>query len=155
MALLTTMKGLPLSYNKDMQEDKESLFDTADTVMMCLQVMTRLLDEISFKEPRLKETVEKGYLVATDLADYLVHKGSTFRDAHEVVGKMVRFAIDQEQELQDLTLDQMKKFCRQIDQDVYPWLDPLFSPSRKDLPGGTAPERVKAAIEMAKAELKD
>ncbi|MEJ2589101.1 MAG: argininosuccinate lyase [Deltaproteobacteria bacterium] len=155
MALLTTMKGLPLSYNKDMQEDKESLFDTADTVLICLQVMARLLDEISFKENRLKEAVEVGYLVATDLADYLVHKGTTFREAHEVVGKMVRSAIDQGKELQDLTLDDMKKFSRQIEPDVYQWLDPLSSPSRKDLIGGTAPERVKAAVDRAKAELND
>ncbi|MDZ7697101.1 MAG: argininosuccinate lyase [Deltaproteobacteria bacterium] len=155
MALLTTMKGLPLSYNKDMQEDKEALFDSADTLFICLKVMGRLLDEISFKEPRLKEAAQQGYLVATDLADYLVHKGSTFRDAHEVVGKMVRYALDQKKELRELSLEEMKTFNRQIEQDVYPWLDPLTSPDRKDLPGGTAPNRVKAAIEKAKEAIEN
>ena len=93
--------------------------------------------------------------MATDLADYLVHKGSTFRDAHEVVGKMVRYALDQKKELRELSLEELKTFNRQIEEDVYPWLDPLTSPDRKDLPGGTAPNRVKAAIEKAKEAMED
>lgn len=153
MGLLTTMKGLPLSYNKDMQEDKEALFDTADTVHICLEVMGRLLGQISFKEERLREAAGKGYLVATDLADYLVVKGSTFRDAHEVVGKMVLFAMDQGKELQELSIKEMKTFYRQVDKDVYQWLNPSISPDRKKGVGGTAQERVEEAVRKAKAEL--
>lgn len=155
MALFTTMKGLPLTYNKDMQEDKESLFDTADTVHICLEVMGRLLGQVTFKEERLREAAGKGYLIATDLADYLVRKGATFRDAHEVVGKMVLFAMDQGKELRELSIDEMKRFYRQVDEDVYPWLDPYASPDRKKGPGGTATERVAGAVNRAKQELED
>lgn len=105
MALLTTLKGLPLSYNKDLQEDKEALFDTVDTVEQCLSVLGRLLKEVSFDEERMRKATEEGYLVATDLADYLVRKGMTFRKAHEAVGKMVLFAMDQKKELGQLSLD--------------------------------------------------
>lgn len=153
MALLTALKGLPLTYNKDMQEDKEALFDSADTVHICLEVMGRLLGQVSFREERLREAAGKGYLVATDLADYLVVKGSTFRDAHEVVGRMVLFAMDQGKELHELTIKEMKTFYRQIDEDVYEWLDPYRSPDRKKTLGGTARERVQEAISKAKAEL--
>ena len=111
-ALLTTMKGLPLTYNKDMQEDKEPLFDAVDTVEQCLVVMTRLLKEISFNKERMRQAVDEGYLVATDLADYLVRKGVTFRQAHEIVGKMVLYALDHKKELRHLTLKEMKAFFR-------------------------------------------
>ncbi len=154
IALLTTMKGLPLTYNKDMQEDKEALFDAVDTVESCLEVMRQLLGEISFKGERLKKSAEEGFLVATDLADYLVGKGITFREAHEIVGKMVLFALEQEKELHELTLDEMKPFSRQIKQDVYEWLDPASSLDRRNMPGGTGPEVVKKSIDKAKQELK-
>ncbi|MFH1955136.1 MAG: argininosuccinate lyase [Pseudomonadota bacterium] len=153
VSLLTTMKGLPLTYNKDMQEDKEALFDASDTVEICLEVMSRLLGEISFNEERLRAAAEKGFLVATDLADYLVRKGVTFREAHEIAGKMVLSAMSQEKELHELTLSEMKGFNRQIDQGVYEWLDPLLSPSRRNIPGGTGPDMVKREIEEAKREL--
>ena len=153
MSLLTTMKGLPLAYNKDMQEDKEALFDSSDTVQICLEVMARLLGEITFKKERLKEAVEKGFLMATDLADYLVGRGITFREAHEIVGEMVLHAIDRNKELHELTLDEMKDFTRKIDQDVYEWLDPMLAPARRNIPGGTGPDMVKKAIEEAKREL--
>ncbi len=153
MSLLTTMKGLPLTYNKDMQEDKEALFDACDTVRICLEVMCRLLGEITFNRERLKEAAQGGFLVATDLADYLVRKGITFRQAHEIVGKMVLFAIDQKKELHELTLGDMKGFARQIDEDVYEWLDPLLSPARRNGPGGTGPDAVATAVGEAKREL--
>jgi len=153
VSLLTTMKGLPLTYNKDIQEDKEALFDASDTVRICLEVMARLLGEITFKEERLREAAEKGFLVATDLADYLVRKGITFREAHEIVGKMVLFAIDQKKELRELSLDEMRDFNRLIDQDVYEWLDPMSAPARRNITGRTAPDMVKGAIEVAKGEL--
>jgi len=153
IALLTTMKGLPLTYNKDMQEDKEALFDAVDTVESCLEVMSQLLGEISFKGERLKKAAEEGFLVATDLADYLVGKGITFREAHEIVGKMVLFALEQEKELHELTLDEMKPFARQIEQDVYEWLEPASSLDRRNMPGGTGPEVVRKSIDKAKQEL--
>lgn len=153
MGLLTTFKGLPLTYNKDMQEDKEALFDGADTVANCLEVMGRLLGEIDFDKERLEKAVSRGHLAATDLADYLVRKGVTFREAHEIVGKMVLSVINKGKELKDLTLKEMKGFTRQIGKDVYAWLDPLQSPGRRNSPGGTGPERVRIEIESAKKEL--
>ncbi|MBW2707905.1 MAG: argininosuccinate lyase [Deltaproteobacteria bacterium] len=154
MGLLTTMKGLPLSYNKDMQEDKEALFDSADTVQMCLRVMGSLLGAVTFKTDTLKAATEKGYLVATDLADYLVGKGLTFREAHEIVGKMVVFAMGKNQELHELSLKEMKTYNRQIGEDVYAWLDPQLTVGRRNIPGGTGPDAVKNEIEMAKQQLK-
>ncbi len=153
MALLTTMKGLPLSYNKDLQEDKEPLFDTVDTVGQCLSVLSRLLKEVSFNEEKMRKATEEGYLVATDLADYLVGKGVTFRKAHETVGKMVLFAIDQKKELGQLNLEEMKKFERKIEKDVYDWLEPALCLKRRNLPGGTGPEAVKRSLQKAKEEL--
>jgi argininosuccinate lyase len=153
MSLLTTMKGLPLTYNKDMQEDKEPLFDTVDTVEQCLIVMTRLLRGLSFNKKRMREAVDQGYLVATDLADYLVRKGVTFRQAHEVVGKMVLHALDQKKELGQLTLKEMKGFSRHIEKDVYGWLDPLSCIDRRNLPGGTGSGSVKRALSKARKEI--
>jgi len=154
MALLTTMKGLPLTYNKDMQEDKEALFDTVDTVEHALKVISPLLKEISFNQEIMKSAAEKGYLVATDLADYLVGKGMTFRQAHETVGKMVLFALDQDKELNQLTLKEMKGFAKKITKDVYDWIDPVSSVKRRNLPGGTGPDAVKKALKRAKEEIK-
>ena len=155
ISLLTTMKGLPLTYNKDMQEDKEALFDTADTALICLEVMCRLLGEISFDAERLKAATVKGFLTATDLADYLVRKGMTFREAHGIVGKMVLVAADQGKELHEFTLDKMKSFASHIDEDVYEWLDPSASLERRNIPGGTGPEMVKKSLGKAKEELKN
>lgn len=153
MALLTTMKGLPLTYNKDMQEDKEALFDTVDTVEQCLMVMTRLLKEIFFNKKVMKKAVEEGNLVATDMADYLVGKGMTFRKAHETVGKMVVYAMDQKKELNQLTQNEMKTFSKKIGNDVYAWLDPARCVKRRNLPGGTAPEMVRKSLKRAKREI--
>ena len=153
ISLLTTMKGLPLAYNKDTQEDKEALFDAADTVEICLGVMSRFLEAITFNGGRLREAAEKGFLVATDLADYLTSKGMPFRKAHEIVGEIVLFALEREKELSDLTLDEMKGFTRQIGEDVYEWLDPMLSPKRRNIPGGTGPEIVKKNLERARQEL--
>jgi argininosuccinate lyase len=153
MALLTTMKGLPLSYNKDMQEDKEVLFDAADTIEACLTIMASLLKSVSFNRERMASAIQSGFLEATDLADYLVRKGLPFRQAHEVVGKMVLFALQEKKELRDLSLREMKNFCRQIEQDVYDWLDPASCVERREIPGGTGPERVKERIQEARKEL--
>lgn len=152
MALLTTMKGLPLTYNKDMQEDKEPLFDTVDTVLECLSVMSRLVGKVSFEEGTMKKAVEEGYLAATDLADYLVTKGVSFRQAHEITGKMVMFAMSEKRELDQLTLKEMKRFSRLIDRDVHEWLDPARCVTRRNLPGGTGPDAVRRSLEKARKE---
>jgi argininosuccinate lyase len=154
ISLLTTMKGLPLTYNKDMQEDKEALFDAVDTVESCLNVIHKLLGEISFNGEKLKKSAQEGFLVATDLADYLVGKGTTFREAHEIVGKMVLFALEQGKELHELALNEMHRFTRQIKQDVYEWLDPASSLDKRNMPGGTGPEVVRKSIDKAKQELR-
>jgi argininosuccinate lyase len=153
MALLTTMKGLPLTYNKDLQEDKEPLFDTVDTVEQCLMVMTRVLKEVSFDKEVMRKAVDEGYLVATDLADYLVRKGMTFRKAHETTGKMVLYAIDRNKELRELTLKEMKGFAGQIEKDVYQWLEPSFCVTRRNIYGGTGPDMVRESIARAREEL--
>ena len=153
MAMLTTMKGLPLTYNKDMQEDKEALFDTVDTAELCIKVMTRLLEEIHFNEESMNEAIKKGYLAATDLADYLVGKGVTFRQAHETVGKIILYAMEEGKELDQLTLEEIKNFSEQIDTDVHDWLDPALCIKRRELPGGTGPETVRKHLDDAKREI--
>lgn len=154
MALLTTMKGLPLSYNKDMQEDKEGLFDAVDTLEPCLAVMSRLLRHVGFNREAMRKAVDEGYLVATDLADYLVTKGMTFRQAHEVVGRMVLYALDRNKELGRLDLKEMRTFTPIINGDVYDWLDPSSSIDRRNLVGGTGRAAVKDALARARKELK-
>ena len=147
------MKGLPLTYNKDMQEDKEPLFDAVDTVEQILVVTTRLLKELSFNKGRMMQAVDEGYLVATDLADYLVRKGVTFRQAHEIVGKMVLYALEHKKELRQLTLKEMKGFSGKIGKDVYGWLDPRSCIDRRDLPGGTGSGSVTRALRKARREI--
>lgn len=153
ISLLTVMKGLPLAYNKDMQEDKEPLFDTYDTVRDCLEVMSKLIKSISFNKKNITKAVRKGYLTATDLAEYLVIKGLPFREAHELVGKIVLYCIEKDKELDELSISELKGFCPLIEEDVYEWLDPLKSVNKKEIPGGTGPGYVKKSIEEAKKEL--
>ena len=153
MSLLTTMKALPLTYNKDMQEDKEALFDTVDTVEQCLTVMSLLLKEVSFNGENMQKAAEKGYIMATDLADYLVTKGMTFRKAHETVGEIVLFAIDRKKSLKELTLEELKGFAGQITKDVFDWLEPASAIARRNLHGATGSEMVKQSIERAKKEV--
>lgn len=154
ISLLTTMKGLPLTYNKDMQEDKEPLFDTVDTVESSLTIFPMLIKEIDFKKDSLKKATEKGYLVATDLADYLVKKGMTFRKAHHLVGDIILTAKKKKKELHQLDLSELMRFSTLIEDDVYGWLDPVSSIKRRNISGGTAPEMVKKAIRKAREELK-
>jgi argininosuccinate lyase len=154
VSLLTTMKGLPLTYNKDMQEDKEPLFDTVDTVEQSLTIFSRLLKEIDFREESIKKATEKGYLVATDLADYLVNKGMTFRKAHRLVGDMILSAKEKDKELHQLELSELRRFSTLIEEDVYEWLDPLSCIKRRNMKGGTGPEVVKKALTKAKEELR-
>jgi len=153
MALLTTMKALPLTYNKDMQEDKEAVFDTVDTMEQCLTVISLLLREISFNGENMRKASEEGYIMATDLAEYLVTKGMTFRKAHETVGEIVLFAIDRKKPLKELTLKELKGFARQITKDVFDWLDPASAIARRNLHGATGYEVVNQSIKRAKREV--
>ena len=118
MTLLTTMKALPLAYNKDMQEDKEALFDTIDTVKMCLDVFTEMLPTLKYNKEQLRSGAERGYTVATECADYLVRKGMPFRDAHGVIGRLVIYCGENNKRLDELTLDEYRQFSEMFDGDV-------------------------------------
>lgn len=149
IGLLTLMKGQPLAYNRDNQEDKESLFDAVDTVSACLQAYIGIISAISVKRDVMFEAAAKGFSTATDLADYLVRKGLPFRDAHEVVGNSVQFAIQQGKDLSGLSLDELQQFHQSIEKDVYDCLELTGSIQARDHIGGTAPAQVKAAIKRA------
>ena len=149
-ALLTTMKGLPLAYNKDMQEDKEALFDSFDTVSACLQISTTVLRNITVNKDRAAAAAFTGYMNATELADYLVRRGMPFREAHEVVGKLVMYALDQKKELHELTLEELKKFSTNVSADVFQSLRLDQTLQAKSTLGGTAPDRVAEALAEAR-----
>ena len=153
-ALHATMKGLPLAYNKDMQEDKEAVFDTVDTVRICLRVAAIVLNNLTVKEERTHDAASKGYLNATELADYLVKKGVPFRLAHDVVGKAVLFGIENGRELNELSLTELQKCSNKIDRDVFRELKLEKTLSSKNSVGGTSPNRVAVALKKAKNSLK-
>ena len=123
ISLLTIMKGLPLAYNKDMQEDKEPLFDTIDTLKNSLKVFKGMIETLHIKGENIQQAAKYGYMNATDLADYLVRKGLTFRDAHEVVGKIVSYAIEKNVPIEQLSIQEFKSFSNLIDDDVYGAID--------------------------------
>ena len=152
-ALLAMMKGLPLAYNKDMQEDKEALFDTIDTLAGSLSVMTTVLGNVRVKCDRAREAASKGFLNATDLADYLVRRGLEFRRAHEVVGRAVGYAISCEKALEDLSLEEFNQFSPLFEEDLYPALRLEASVAGKNARGGTSPDRVREALARAKEEV--
>jgi argininosuccinate lyase len=152
-ALLTTMKGLPLAYNKDMQEDKEAVFDTADTILDCLNVTATVLRNLRVHAVRAQAAATCGYLNATELADYLARKGMPFREAHEMVGRIVMRAIEQKSELNDLSLEEFKSFSPLIEDDVFGALTLAATLRSKSPIGGTAPARVAAALSEARKRL--
>lgn len=149
-ALLAMMKGLPLAYNKDMQEDKESLFDTIDTLEGSLSVMTTVLKNIRVNRDRMSEAASRGYLNATDLADYLVRRGLEFRRAHELVGRVVSYSIERGKNLEELALEEFRKFSDLFEDDVYTALALESSIASKAATGGTSPDRVRAALAEAR-----
>jgi argininosuccinate lyase len=146
VALLTLMKGQPLAYNKDNQEDKEPLFDTADTLLETLRIFTDLVGGIQVRPARMRQAAAEGFSTATDLADYLVRKGLAFRDAHEAVARAVRTASERGVDLAELGLDELREFSPLIDADVGAVLTPEGSVASRDHVGGTAPRQVRAAI---------
>ena len=153
MALLTLMKSQPLAYNKDNQEDKEPLFDTADTLLVTLEIYADMLRGIKVNKEAMRTAATEGFATATDLADYLVKKGTPFRDAHEVVALAVRHAVDKGCDLSDLPLAELQKFSAQISEDVYQVLTLEGSLASRNHIGGTAPYQVKQAIARARQSL--
>ncbi len=151
--IMMTMKGLPLAYNKDMQEDKEGLFDALDTWMDCLQMAALVLDGIQVKRPRCKEAAQQGYANSTELADYLVAKGVPFREAHHIVGEAVVEAIAQGKALEALPLADLQKFSSVIGDDVYPILELQSCLDKRAAKGGVSPQQVAQAISDAKSRL--
>lgn len=152
-ALLTLMKGQPLAYNKDNQEDKEPLFDTADTLLVTLEIYADMMRGISVNKEKMRQAAQEGFATATDLADYLVKKGMPFRDAHEAVALAVRHAVDQKVDLSDLPLATLQQFASEITEDVYAVLTLEGSLHSRNHIGGTAPAQVKAAIARARTEM--
>jgi len=152
-SLLAMLKGLPLAYNKDMQEDKEAVFDTVDTVSISLKVAAIVLDNLKLNESRTSAAASTGYLNATELADYLVKKGVPFREAHETVGKAVVSGISQKRELHEMDLSELRSFSKKIDKDVFKSLDMQATLSAKNVTGGTSPKQVAKAIKNAKRYL--
>jgi argininosuccinate lyase len=153
LALLMTLKGLPLAYNRDLQEDKEPMFDTVDTVRAAVRMMAGLLENLTVRPEAMATALYGGFLTATDMADYLVTKGVPFRTAHAQVGQTVRFAESQGKELWELSLTEIQQFAPVAETDVFDWLQIENSVARRRSPGGTAPERVREALERVEAEL--
>ncbi len=153
MALLTTMKGLPLAYNRDLQEDKELLFDSVDTLQACLEIYARVLPRVKVNREVMRMATQTGFINATDFADYLVGKGMPFRNAHHCVGQAVGYALAHKKELHDLSMDELKSFSTLIQEDVLEVLSTEAMIDRRRSAGGTATENVRAAIAAARATL--
>lgn len=151
--MMMTLKGLPLAYNKDMQEDKEGIFDALDTWLDCLHMAALVLDGIQVRRPRCQEAAQQGYANATELADYLVAKGIPFREAHHIVGAAVLGAIKQGKALEALPLEALKAFSPVIEEDVYPALSLESCLEKRSAKGGVAPSQVAFAIAQAKGRL--
>jgi argininosuccinate lyase len=153
VALLTLMKSLPLAYNRDMQEDKPPLFDTVDTLEACLRVFIAMLPQIQIHQAVMGKAASSGYQNATDLADYLVAKGMPFRKAHSCAGKAVRYAIEQQKELHELTLQELEDFSGLIEADIIQILSTQEVINRRNSAGGTSSGNVAAAIQAAREHL--
>ena len=154
MALLTTMKSLPLAYNKDVQEDKEGLFDTVDTLLSSLEVFAGMVETLRVKAENTGLAVNRGYILATDLADYLAKKGEPFRTAHDIVGRLVRYAMEKGKSFGELSLSEYQGFSPLFGEDVYS-VTVESSIASKDVIGGTAPEQVAQALAAAKEIIGD
>jgi argininosuccinate lyase len=151
--ILTVLKGLPLAYNKDMQEDKEPLFDAVDTVRASLEVTARMLDHAEWRPAAMRKALDAGFLTATDLADALVEDGMPFREAHHLVGNVVAHCLAKQIELQDLDAEELSQLTGRDGAALMPSLDPARSVSRRDIPGGPAPGQVKTALADARARI--
>ena len=148
--LLTMMKGLPLAYNKDMQEDKEATFDMIDTVKNCLYILVPMIDTMVVLKDNMKKAAGKGFINATDAADFLVEKGMAFRDAYKVIGALVAYSIDKDKTLEELSLEEYKSFSEKFDDKIYEKIDLINCLKTRKVYGGSAPEAVKIQIENMK-----
>ena len=155
VSLLTLMKALPLAYNKDMQEDKEPLFDTIDTVRGSLKAFAGMIAEMKVNPVQMRIAAGRGFSTATDIADYLVRKGIPFRNAHEVVGKTVRFCVENGKDIPDLTLEEFRQFSTAIDQDIFDYVTLEASVNARKATGGTAREAVAREINLARQTLRE
>ena len=155
MGLLSMMKGLPLAYNRDLQEDKEPLFDTIDTVRQSLRILARLWENVSLNKGRMTEMATAGYALATDVAEYLVLQGLPFRLAHQTVGKIVQYCLEHDKDFQDLTLEEFKTFNKSISEDIFAVLEPESSVDSRRSLGGTSLPQVEEAIAFAEKELSE
>jgi len=153
-SLMTVMKGLPLAYNRDLQEDKEPLFDAVETVKSCLNMVTAVMEGLKLHKPVMQKAALDSFLLAADLADYLVGKGIAFRKAHEVVGRVVRYALDHQKSLLDCNLKEFQKFSKNFERDVLNFLALEKSLARKGLIGGTGPNAVQEQIKEATLALR-
>ncbi|WP_165995682.1 argininosuccinate lyase [Bacillus sp. Cs-700] len=154
-SLLTVLKGLPLAYNKDMQEDKEGMFDTAKTLDGALQLLAPMIETMSVKVENMKQAVNEDYSNATDIADYLVNKGMTFRESHEVIGKIVLYGIERKKFLLDLTMEEFKSFTPLFEEDVFDVLKPANVMNARKSYGGTSPEQIAIQIKLAQRQVKE
>lgn len=150
MSILTILKGLPLAYNKDMQEDKELIFDSIDTIKFDLNIFIPMLETMKINKNRMREDAATGFINATDLADYLVTKGLPFRDAYKISGKVVNYCIKNELTLESMTLDEYKKFSKLIDKDVYNFIKLETCVMKRTSLGGTSPKNIDRQIEFLK-----
>ena len=153
MALLTVMKGLPLAYNKDMQEDKEPVFDAYDTLSACLEMMTGMLSTMTIKADVMASSAKSGFMNATDAADYLVAKGLPFRNCHETIGKMVLYCIEQGKALEDLSLEELKSFSPLFEADVYDQISVEACIKSKKSQGSTSFDSVKNQLEEIQKQM--
>jgi argininosuccinate lyase len=153
VGLLTLMKGQPLAYNKDNQEDKEPLFDCVDTLKSSLQAFADMMPALKVNRTRMTEAARQGFATATDLADYLVRKGTPFRDAHEIVGRAVLHGVKNSKDLSGMTLQELRGFSTAIEEDVFQVLSPEGSVAARNHPGGTAPQQVRESIARAAERL--
>ena len=153
MGLLTTLKGLPLAYNKDMQEDKESIFDAVDTVKMCLQVFAPMIDTLTANTANMKKAAQRGFINATDLADYLVKKGMPFRTAYKISGSLVAYCIQNDTVLEDLPLEKYLEYSDLFDDELYEAIDLMVCVEKRISEGGTSVASVEAQIDYVKEML--
>ena len=153
ISLLTTMKGLPLAYNKDMQEDKELSFDAIDTVKGCIKLFTGMLATMKFNNAAMEESAKGGFTNATDAADYLVNHGVPFRDAHTIVGKLVLFCLEKDIALDDMTIEEYKAISPVFEEDIYDAISLKTCVSKRNTVGAPGPQAMKAVIDMHKAYL--
>jgi argininosuccinate lyase len=154
MSIITIMKGLPLAYNRDMQEDKEPVFDTVDTIKACLDVLNKMMPGMKFKKKNILSATDAGFLTATDIADYLVNKGVPFRDAHGITGSIVKYCVDKDKTLMELEIAELTKYSKKIGSDIFKYISLEASVDARKSFGGTARKTVLAQIKKIKGSKK-